>query len=32
LLKENREACVDFILANPAWRLSTQTHKILGID
>jgi 7-carboxy-7-deazaguanine synthase len=31
-LAENRAACVDFILANPAWRLSTQTHKILGID
>jgi 7-carboxy-7-deazaguanine synthase len=31
-LAENRQACVDFILANPGWRLSTQTHKILGID
>lgn len=23
--------CVDFILANPTWRLSTQTHKHLGL-
>ncbi len=30
-LAENRRACVDFVLANPRWRLSTQTHKILGI-
>ncbi len=32
MLSENRKACVDFILANPRWRLSTQTHKVLGID
>jgi 7-carboxy-7-deazaguanine synthase (Cx14CxxC type) len=31
-LPENRQACLDFVLANPRWRLSTQTHKILGID
>lgn len=31
LLTENRRACVDFVLAHPQWRLSTQTHKILGI-
>ncbi len=31
MLAENRAACVDFILENPHWRLSTQTHKILGI-
>ncbi len=30
-LAANRRACVDFILANPQWRLSTQTHKVLGI-
>jgi 7-carboxy-7-deazaguanine synthase len=30
-LAENRAACVDFILQNPRWRLSTQTHKVLGI-
>lgn len=30
-LAANRQACVDFVLANPRWRLSTQTHKVLGI-
>jgi 7-carboxy-7-deazaguanine synthase (Cx14CxxC type) len=30
-LAANRAACIDFILANPKWRLATQTHKILGI-
>jgi 7-carboxy-7-deazaguanine synthase len=30
-LTENCAACVAFILDNPRWRLSTQTHKILGI-
>jgi organic radical activating enzyme len=30
-LAENRAACVAFILEHPKWRLSTQTHKILGI-
>lgn len=30
-LADNRAACVEFILKNPRWRLSTQTHKILGI-
>jgi 7-carboxy-7-deazaguanine synthase len=28
---ENAQACIDFVLANPKWRLSTQTHKTLGI-
>ncbi len=28
----NTQACIDFILANPRWRLSVQTHKVLGID
>lgn len=32
LRRENERACVDFVLANPRWRLSTQTHKVLGID
>jgi organic radical activating enzyme len=27
----NTEACVAFCLAHPAWRLSLQTHKLLGI-
>jgi 7-carboxy-7-deazaguanine synthase len=30
-LDANRRACVDFVLTNPRWRLSTQTHKVLGI-
>lgn len=30
-LAANRRACIDFVLDNPRWRLSTQTHKILGI-
>ena len=30
-LAANRAACVEFILTNPQWRLSTQTHKVLGI-
>ena len=24
--------CYDFILKNPKWRLSLQTHKILGVE
>ena len=28
----NAKACVDFVLANPQWKLSVQTHKVLGID
>ena len=31
-IEANREACVDFVIANPAWRLSLQTHKWLGIE
>ncbi len=30
-LAANRAASIAFILANPTWRLSTQTHKVLGI-
>ncbi len=30
-LAENRTAAIDFIHENPRWRLSTQTHKVLGI-
>jgi 7-carboxy-7-deazaguanine synthase len=30
-LEANRAASIAFILANPKWRLSTQTHKVLGI-
>lgn len=27
----NRAAAVDFVLARPNWRLSLQTHKLLGL-
>ncbi|WNK00708.1 7-carboxy-7-deazaguanine synthase [Thalassospiraceae bacterium LMO-JJ14] len=27
----NTRACVDYCRAHPAWRLSLQTHKVLGI-
>jgi len=27
----NTQACVDYCRAHPAWRLSLQTHKVLGI-
>lgn len=30
-LAENTRAAVDYCLAHPRWRLSVQTHKILGI-
>ena len=26
-----REAAIGFVLANPRWRLSVQTHKLLGL-
>ena len=28
---ENLQAAVDFALARPSWRLSLQTHKLLGL-
>jgi len=28
----NTKAALEYCLANPTWRLSLQTHKILGID
>jgi 7-carboxy-7-deazaguanine synthase (Cx14CxxC type) len=31
MLAEARRECVAFVMANPRWRLSTQTHKVLGI-
>ena len=27
----NRAACVDLVMARPRWRLSLQTHKLLGL-
>ena len=26
-----RQAAIDYVLAHPAWRLSLQTHKLLGL-
>lgn len=28
---ENTSACVDLVIERPGWRLSLQTHKLLGI-
>jgi 7-carboxy-7-deazaguanine synthase (Cx14CxxC type) len=28
---ENTTRCIDYCLAHPRWRLSVQTHKVLGI-
>ncbi len=28
---QNRETAIEFVMANPKWRLSTQTHKALGL-
>jgi len=28
---ENRAAAIDFVIANPRWRLSLQNHKLLGL-
>jgi 7-carboxy-7-deazaguanine synthase (Cx14CxxC type) len=30
-LRANTEAAVSYCLANPRWRLSLQTHKVLGL-
>jgi organic radical activating enzyme len=29
--KKNTRAVIDYCLSNPKWRLSLQTHKIIGI-
>ena len=26
-----RQAAIDYVLAHPEWRLSLQTHKLLGL-
>ena len=31
LQRQNTAACIDACMANPAWRLSLQTHKLTGI-
>jgi organic radical activating enzyme len=28
---ENRQAAIDLVLSRPRWRLSLQTHKMLGL-
>ena len=30
--EENIDYCVEYIKANPAWRLSLQIHKLIGIE
>lgn len=30
-IRANEQAAIDFVLANPGWRLSIQTHKLLGL-
>ncbi len=32
LVREYTRRCVDYCLAHPQWKLSLQTHKLLGID
>lgn len=32
LQAEYTRRCIDYCLAHPQWRLSLQTHKLLGID
>ncbi len=31
-LAENTRRAIDYCLAHPQWKLSVQTHKVLGID
>jgi 7-carboxy-7-deazaguanine synthase len=31
-LRENTQAAIEFCLANPKWRLSVQTHKVIGLQ
>ena len=31
MTQANTAACVDFVMARPSWRLSLQTHKLLGL-
>lgn len=28
----NMQACIDLVMARPKWRLSLQTHKLLGLQ
>jgi 7-carboxy-7-deazaguanine synthase len=29
---QNTKACIGYCMKNPKWKLSVQTHKVLGID
>lgn len=29
--QDNAQACIDFVLTHPRWRMSVQTHKVLGL-
>ena len=31
VVRENTAACVEYCMKHPTWRLSLQTHKILGV-
>ncbi len=31
VLQENTQRCIDFVMAHPRWRLSVQSHKIVGL-
>lgn len=31
MINENTQICLDYCLANPSWKLSIQTHKVLNI-
>ncbi|PTQ07345.1 7-carboxy-7-deazaguanine synthase [Sphingomonas oleivorans] len=30
-LQATQEACIDFVLRHPRWRLSIQSHKLIGV-
>jgi organic radical activating enzyme len=32
LREENTQKAIDYCLANPKWKLSIQTHKLIGIE
>ncbi len=31
-LETNTQKAIDYCLLNPKWKLSVQTHKLIGID
>jgi hypothetical protein len=31
-LKENNRKAINFILKNPSWKLSIQSHKYIGVQ